>query len=386
MANNKNLHEAHRAKKDEFYTQLSDIEKELNHYTRHFKGKTVLCNCDDPRVSNFFRYFALNFQILGLKRLIATCYMNDNPDLFSQGESVNHSIYSDFDGSFECNELTDFSNIKSKKLHGDGTYSAGDFRSQECIALLKQADIVVTNPPFSLFREYVAQLIKYDKKFLIIGNVNAVTYKEIFPLIKDNRLWLGCSIHSGDREFGIPESYPLTAAGFRVDEKGNKFIRVKGVRWFTNLDYSERHEELILYKNYNPKEYPRYDNYDAINVDKVADIPCDYDGVMGVPITFLDKYNPEQFEIVEFRRGADGKDLVYSSLVGAKRSLISEYSSVDADRRTDEQSERYNRERQEQICANSYSTTAIPGMIKNKEGMINGKITYARVLIRRLKI
>ena len=387
MANNKNLHEAHRAKKDEFYTQLSDIEKELNHYTRHFKGKTVLCNCDDPRVSNFFRYFALNFQILGLKRLIATCYMNDNPDLFSQGTSVNHSIYSDFDGSFECNELTDFSNIKSKKLHGDGTYSAGDFRSQECIALLKQADIVVTNPPFSLFREYVAQLIKYDKKFLIIGNVNAVTYKEIFPLIKDNRLWLGCSIHSGDREFGIPESYPLTAAGFRVDEKGNKFIRVKGVRWFTNLDYSERHEELILYKNYNPKEYPKYDNYDAINVDKVADIPCDYYGVMGVPITFLDKYNPEQFEIVEFRRGVDGKGLVYSNLAGgAKRSLISEYSSVDADRRTDEQSERYNRERQEQIRANSYSTTAIPGMIKNKEGMINGKITYARVLIRRLKI
>lgn len=298
MANNKNLHEAHRAKKDEFYTQLSDIEKELNHYTRHFKGKTVLCNCDDPRVSNFFRYFALNFQILGLKRLIATCYMNDNPDLFSQGTSVNHSIYSDFDGNFECNELTDFSNIKYKKLHGDGTYSAGDFRSQECIALLKQADIVVTNPPFSLFREYVAQLIKYDKKFLIIGNVNAVTYKEIFPLIKDNRLWLGCSIHSGDREFGIPESYPLTAAGFRVDEKGNKFIRVKGVRWFTNLDYSERHEELILYKNYNPEEYPKYDNYNAINVNKVADIPCDYDGVMGVPITFLDKYNPEQFEIV----------------------------------------------------------------------------------------
>lgn len=320
MANNKNLHEAHRAKKDEFYTQLSDIEKELNHYTRHFKGKTVLCNCDDPRVSNFFRYFALNFQILGLKRLIATCYMNDNPDLFSQGESVNHSIYSDFDGSFECNELTDFSNIKSKKLHGDGTYSAGDFRSQECIALLKQADIVVTNPPFSLFREYVAQLIKYDKKFLIIGNVNAVTYKEIFPLIKDNRLWLGCSIHSGDREFGIPESYPLTAAGFRVDEKGNKFIRVKGVRWFTNLDYSERHEELILYKNYNPKEYPRYDNYDAINVDKVADIPCDYDGVMGVPITFLDKYNPEQFEIVEFRRGADGKDLIYNNLMGGGKT------------------------------------------------------------------
>lgn len=383
---NSTLHRASKAKNDEFYTQLSDIENELIHYTKHFVGKTILCNCDDPRISNFFRYFALNFQRLGLKRLIATCYMNDNPDLFSQGTSVNHSIYSDFDGSFECNELTDFNRIPYKQLNGDGTYSAGDFRSCECIDLLKQADVVVTNPPFSLFREYVAQLIKYDKKFVIIGNQNAITYKEVFPLIKQNKIWLGYGFRGGNAYFGV-KSDGVREYAQGVYDIATGLVKFRNCCWFTNLDHDKRHEELILYKNYNPKEYPKYDNYDAINVDKVADIPCDYYGVMGVPITFLDKYNPEQFEIVEFRRGADGKDLVYSNLAGgAKRSLISEYSSVDADRRTDEQSERYNRERQEQICANSYSTTAIPGMIKNKEGMINGKITYARVLIRRLKI
>jgi hypothetical protein len=184
----------------------------------------------------------------------------------------------------------------------------GDFRSDECIELLKQADIVVTNPPFSLFREYVAQLVQYDKKFIIIGNVNSITYKEIFPLIKENRLWLGASIHSGDREFAVPDSYPLNAAGYRVDENGKKYIRVKGVRWFTNLDYPERHEELVLYKRYTPEEYPKYDNYDAINVDKTVEIPYDYDGIMGVPITFIDKYNPEQFEILGDSRFHDGQD------------------------------------------------------------------------------
>jgi hypothetical protein len=175
----------------------------------------------------------------------------------------------------------------------------GDFRSKECVELLKQADIVVTNPPFSLFREYIAQLMKYKKKFLIIGNINAVSYKEIFPFIRDNKMWLGASIHSGDREFRVPDDYPLTAAGYRVDSEGNKYIRVKGVRWFTNLDYEARHEILTLYKKYTPKEYPKYDNYDAIEVSKTSDIPMDYDGVMGVPITFLDKYNPDQFEIVD---------------------------------------------------------------------------------------
>ena len=192
-------------------------------------------------------------------------------------------------------------------LDGDG-----DFRSEESIAFLKEADIVVTNPPFSLFREYVAQLIEYNKKFLIIGNINAVTYKEIFPLIKANKMWLGRSIHSGDREFRVPDDYPLNASGTRIDEEGKKYIRVKGVRWYTNLDYEARHDNLILYKHYTPEEYPKYDNYDAINVDKTNEIPNDYDGVMGVPITFLDKYNPDQFEIVAFRKGEDGKDLVFT--------------------------------------------------------------------------
>lgn len=301
---NKNLQQAKKNKNDEFYTQLVDIEKELKHYKDYFKGKTVLCNCDDPRVSNFFHYFSYKFEDLGLKKLITTCYKNQNFDLFSQNDSEK-AIYLIYEGNKQNGKIPDIKDIGIKKLKGDG-----DFRSQECIELLKQADIVVTNPPFSLFREYVAQLVEYDKKFIIIGNMNAITYKEIFKLIRDNKLWMGCSIHSGDREFQVPESYPLQASGFRVDESGNKYIRVKGVRWFTNIDYAQRHEDLILYKkyykteedkndkNYQNPEFPKYDNYDAINVDKTADIPCDYEGIMGVPITFLDKYNPEQFEIV----------------------------------------------------------------------------------------
>ena len=297
MANNRNLHKANKAKNDEFYTQLSDIENELRHYTEHFKGKTVLCNCDDPRVSNFFRYFALNFHFLGLKRLIATCYMNDNPDLFSQGKETNKSIYSDFDGSFECNELTDFSRIPYKQLHGDGSYSAGDFRSRECIELLEQSDIVVTNPPFSLFREYVAQLIEYDKKFIIIGNVNAITYKEIFPLIMQNRIWLGYGFKAGNAYFHVSKEAGANYAN-GVYDTATGLVKFRNCCWFTNLDHKKRHEELILYKHYTPEEYPQYDNYRAIEVGKTADIPYDYDGVMGVPITFLDKYNPEQFEIL----------------------------------------------------------------------------------------
>jgi len=289
---NKDLNKAAKAKKDEFYTQLSDIEKELKHYKDHFKGKVVYCNCDDPRVSNFFYYFSYNFEHLGLKKLIATCYKNQNVDLFSQNDSEK-AIYLEYEGDQNENKVPDLGEIGINKLKG-----SGDFRSSECIDLLKQSDIVVTNPPFSLFREYVAQLVEYDKKFLIIGNVNAITYKEIFKLINENKLWLGASIHSGDREFGIPDNYPLNAASYRVDDKGRKFIRVKGVRWFTNLDYKERHEDLILVENFKPEEYPKYDNYDAINVDKTKDIPMDYPGVMGVPITFLDRYNPEQFEII----------------------------------------------------------------------------------------
>ena len=288
----RNIDKAKEAKKDEFYTQLDDINNELKHYREHFRGKTVLCNCDDPRISNFFTYFAYNFEFLGLKKLITTCYKNQNVDLFSQNQSE-QAVYLIYEGDKNGNHTPDANEIGVMPLKGDG-----DFRSKECIELLKEADIVVTNPPFSLFREYVAQLMEYDKEFLIIGNQNALSYKEIFPLIRDNKMWLGASIHSGDRKFWVPEDYELKAAGCGIDATGRKFIRVKGVRWFTNLDYKERHEDLILYKNYTPDLYPKYENYVAINVNKTEDIPCDYEGIMGVPITFMDKYNPDQFEII----------------------------------------------------------------------------------------
>lgn len=290
MSTTRSLDAAKRAKKDEFYTQLSDIENELKHYREQFRNKIVYCNCDDPKVSNFFKYFFLNFKFLGLKKLITTCYKNQDFDLFSQ-HKVEKSV-----GLIYAGRKSNTSNeqdIEILHLKRDG-----DFRSRECIELLKQSDIVVTNPPFSLFSGYVALLMEHKKKFIIIGNVNALTYKEVFPLIQSNRVWLGPSISSGDREFGVPDHYPLKAAGYRVDSQGNKFIRVKGVRWFTNLDYPKRHEDLILYKKYSPDEYPKYDNYDAIEVSKTKDIPMDYDGTMGVPITFLDKYNPDQFELL----------------------------------------------------------------------------------------
>lgn len=289
---NSSLAKARDAKQDEFYTQLSDIEKELKHYKKHFKGKVVYCNCDDPRVSGFFHYFSYNFEKLGLKKLIATCYKSAERDLFSSNDAE-AAIMLEYTGDKDNNNVPDPSEIGIVKLKGDG-----DFRSEESIELLKQADIVVTNPPFSLFRDFVNQLMKYKKQFLIVGNQNAITYKDIFPYIMTNQIWFGPSIKSGDREFGVPDSYPLNAAGTRVDENGKKFIRVKGVRWFTNLDFSERHEEMVLYKTYNAEEYPCYVNYDAIEVGTTKEIPCDYFGEMGVPITFLDKYNPEQFEIV----------------------------------------------------------------------------------------
>jgi len=289
---NRDLNSARDAKKDEFYTQLSDIEKELRHYKQHFSGKVVYCNCDDPRVSNFFTYFSYNFEKLGLKKLITTCYKSKERDLFSENKSE-QAVYLEYEGDKSGNRVPDLDEIEVRPLQGDG-----DFRSEESIALLQQADIVVTNPPFSLFREYIKQLYDYEKKFLIIGNLNAATYKEVFKLIKSDQLWFGPSIRSGDREFGVPDEYPLNAAGTRVDEMGKKYIRVKGVRWFTNLDFAERHEELILYRKYTPEDYPKYDNYDAIEVSKTAEIPADYTGAMGVPITFLDKYNPNQFEIL----------------------------------------------------------------------------------------
>ena len=325
MAGNKALGAAKEAKKDEFYTQLSDIENELRHYKQHFKGKTVFCNCDDPYESNFFKYFAINFNHLGLKKLICTCYAGSpvmctqlsffgdevafgEPQTDKKPYKIEITEVKDLnnDGAVDLTDielLLKSVNGKPQLLKGDG-----DFRSEECIELMKQADIVVTNPPFSLFREYMAQLIEYDKKFIIIGNQNAITYKEIFPLLKENKVWLG----AGDciRWFIIPDYSNMK---YKLNNNGEKIAEGARSRWFTNLDIAKRHEKLILYKPYTTEEYPHYDNYDAIEVSKTADIPCDYDGVMGVPITFMDKYNPEQFEIL----GIDGGDMGVSYGVGA---------------------------------------------------------------------
>ena len=285
---NERFDNAKKNKNDEFYTRLEDIEKELNHYKEYFKGKTIFCNCDDPRISNFFKYFALNFNEFGLKKIISTCYKNQDVDLFTQND-CEKAVYIEYTGNPNDPTSTDFSTIEVKELKGDG-----DFRSQECIELLKQSDVVITNPPFSLFREYVAQLIKYDKKFIIVGHQNAISYKEIFSLIKENKLWLGYGFKGGAAHFINTHYEDYASAG---DHKEG-MIRVSGVVWFTNIDIKKRHEELVMYKTYNPEEFPKYENYEAINVDKSTDIPIDYDGVIGVPITFLDKYSPDQFEIV----------------------------------------------------------------------------------------
>lgn len=315
MPKNTGLRSADKNKNDEFYTNISVIEDELSYYREFFNGKVIYCNCDDPFESNFFKYFAINFNFLNLKKLICTCY--DGSPVAGEQLSLFDFLNSDDISNkrtaykLEISEVPDLNKdgttglddvetlIKCKKNVLTKLNGNGDFRSSECVNLLKESDIVVTNPPFSLFREYVKQLMDYNKKFLIIGNVNALTYKEIFPYIKENKIWLGQSIHSGDREFRVPDSYPLEASNFRVDEKGYKYLRVKGVRWFTNLDNKNRHEFLTLYKKYNPEINKKYDNYDAINVDETADIPEDFFGKMGVPITFLDKYNPDQFEIID---------------------------------------------------------------------------------------
>ena len=295
MANN-NLNAAKEAKKDEFYTQLEDINNELRHYREHFRGKTVLCNCDDPRVSNFFTYFAYNFEFLGLKRLITTCYKNQDADLFSQHHSEK-AVYLIYEGDKNGNNIPDPEEIGIHPLKGDG-----DFRSRECIELLKQADIVVTNPPFSLFREYVAQLMEYQKEFIIIGSLNAIHYKEIFPLIKQNRMWLGYGFAKGNAFFKIPaESKREYASG--VFDEVTGLVKFRNCTWFTNIDHKKRHELLILYKHYTPEEYPKYDNFDAIEVSKIDDIPVDYNGAMGVPDTILDQLNPDQFEIIGLGSG-----------------------------------------------------------------------------------
>jgi len=286
---NRNLHEAKRNKKDEFYTQLVDIEKELRHYRNHFKGKVVYCNCDDPYVSAFFEYFTKNFEFLGLKKLITTCYKSQRIDLFSQNDSE-EAIKLEYAGGAP-NSLPMPDEIGVTPLKGDG-----DFRSRECIDILKEADIVVTNPPFSLFSEYVAQLAEFDKKFILIGHQNAITYKDIFPLIKANRMWLGYGFKRNMAHFIAPH-YEDTASD--ADHREG-MIRVSGVVWYTNLDHNKRHEEMILVQRYHGNEaaYAHYDNYDAIEVSKTQDIPFDYEGVMGVPITFLTKYNPKQFDII----------------------------------------------------------------------------------------
>ena len=372
---NGNLHKAKQAKNDEFYTQLSDIEKELMHYKPHFKDKIVYCNCDDPEWSNFWKYFHLNFAHLGLKKLIATFY--------HIGQSVYKMEYTGGDDN----------NISAGvKIHLTGN---GDFRSDECIETLKESDIIVTNPPFSMFREYVAQLMECGKKFIIIGNPNAVTYKEFFPLLKNNQVWVGAKPWSAEMYFGVPKEQEEYLVAHKkegsayVIKDGQILGRVATV-WFTNLDHSKRHEKLPLYKTFNQEEYPIYDNYAAWNVDRVADIPMDKvfeltvdeetykrlkdtygndlvlidtdngyhinvsNPIIGVPITFLDKFNPEQFEIVVFRKGEDGKDLIFTN------------------------------ERESSTVLSYLCTTAIPGMIKNAEGKICGNPTYARITIRKI--
>ena len=320
---NSNLHKAGREKKDEFYTQLTDIEKELRHYKDQFRNKVVYCNCDDPFESNFFKYFAANFNALGLKKLIATSYKpspiaNTQLDLFGNIKElstpkgrpkitankfiINEVNDIDGDGAFDLRDIAE--QLKANKnnewtpLEGEG-----DFRSAESIELLKQADIVVTNPPFSLFREYVAQLVEYNKKFLILGDQNAVTYKETFGFIKDNKLWHGYD-NGGTKWFQVPNDYDIETESRIKIENGTKFFSMGRIVWYTNLDTTKRHEKIVLYKKYTPEEFPEYDNYKIINVDKVADIPMDYKGVMGVPITFVDKYSPAQFEILGIANSA----------------------------------------------------------------------------------
>lgn len=346
------LNRAFIVKKDEFYTQYEDVASEISKHRSHLRGKTVLCNCDDPFESAFFRFFVLNFDSLELGGLISTCYTGSSVAgkgcKVKGGVSAYKAVVTQIpgnavvrpDGSLDLESIFAMSGNCLTYLDGDG-----DFRSSECEALLKEADVVVTNPPFSLFREYIAILERYEKGFIILGNMNASTYKEVFPLFRDNGVWYGESIRSGDRKFYVPDTYPLNAAGCGIDESGRRFIRVKGVRWFTNLDTDRRHEPIVLTKRYAPEEYPRYENYDAIDVGRTQDIPLDYSGVMGVPITFLDKYSPDQFEIIMLANG------------NARSSV-------------------------------SPNTLAEVGYRQHPEdrggvGIINGRRVYARILIRR---
>ena len=295
-ASNRMLQNAKKSKSDEFYTQYSDIERELQHYSSHFKDKVVYCNCDDPLTSNFYRFFVDNFKHLKLKKVIASCFKETDYNLFNISD-FKHGYYQTYDGINESGIIP---------FQGNG-----DFRSRECIELLKESDIIVTNPPFSLFREYVSQLVKYEKKFLIIGNINAITYKEIFELIQHDKIWLGVNLGRGISGFIVPQHYELYGTEVSIDKNGNRIISTNNCLWLTNLELSQRHAILPLTHNYdgNEDKYPKYDNCNGINVDKTQNIPKDYLGIIGVPITFLHKYNPDQFEIIRFRKGDDGRDL-----------------------------------------------------------------------------
>jgi hypothetical protein len=332
-SSNKNLHKASQAKKDEFYTQLVDIEKELKHYKDQFKGKIVYCNCDDPFESNFFKYFASKFNELKLKKLITTSFsgspiIGGQLELFKMAGSkgkqpikieINKVPDSNADGSIDLADVEYL--LKNDANVSTPLKGSGDFRSDECVELLKEADIVVTNPPFSLFLEYIAQLVEYKKNFLIIGDQNNITKKEIFKLIKENKLWFGYD-NGGTKWFQVPDDYDIQTESRKKVVNGVKYFSMGRIMWFTNLDTTKRHDKMTLYKKYSPKEYTKYDNCDAIEVSKVADIPDGYSGVMGVPITFLDKYNPQQFEIVRFRKGDDGKDLIIKGKYPFFRILI----------------------------------------------------------------
>ena len=358
---NCNLTNAKKTKNDEFYTQYHDIEKEIEAYLEYnpdvFRGKTILLPCDDPEWSNFTKHFAQNFQKFGLKKLISTSYAPesktykggyqptffemDDPQFDKKKTVTNGKIFT-LTRDKTGNGKVDVEDLEWLYLDGDG-----DFRSDEIIRLRDESDIIITNPPFSLFREFLAWIVEADKQFLIIGNMNAITYKEVFPLIKENKIWLGPSISSGDREFQVPDNYPINAAGWRIDENGKKYLRIKGVRWFTNLDHGRRHRSLPLmtmadnikfskHKEIKGKGYQKYDNYDAIEVPFTDAIPSDYDGAMGVPISFLDKYNPDQFEIIS------SNDIRLIDIVPFKGH----------------------------------------GLIKDKDGTINGKPTYVRIVIK----
>lgn len=330
VAGNSNLNNSARNKQDEFYTQLSLIESELRYYKGCFKDKVVFCNCDDPYESNFFKYFAMNFNSLGLRKLIATCYAT-SPIVYTQLNIFNEQLSISLEGDskkpykIEIEEVTDENGdgrvdlfdveylLKNRKnaltlLQGDG-----DFRSHECIELLKQADMVVTNPPFSLFRDYIAQLIEFEKEFLIIGNLNAVKYKEILPLFMKDKIWIGNN--SGHYWFKVPDSYEEKATDFKIDEEGQKWRRMGNICWFTNIDIEKRHEDMTLFRTYSSSEYPKYDNYDAIEVGMTADIPFDYYGVMGVPITFMTRHNPDQFEIIGVLNSGSGNEYDYAKAI-----------------------------------------------------------------------